>query len=80
MCKSLSNTTHNIKALRKEFGLSREAFAGMAGRTKQMVKLWESGKCSPNAETLFYIVNSFEAKFGIRIDLNEMVTGELVFA
>ena len=79
MCKSLDNTTTNIIKLRKEFRLSREAFAGMAGRTKRMVKLWETGECSPNAQTLWTLVTNFERKFGIRLDLNEMVLGELAF-
>lgn len=80
MCKSLDNTTTNIRALRNAFGLSREAFAGMAGRTKRMVKLWETGECSPNAQTLWTLVTNFEQKFGIKLDLNELVLGELAFA
>ncbi|WP_165043629.1 DNA-binding transcriptional regulator [Adlercreutzia sp. ZJ138] len=75
MCKSLDNTATNIAILRKHYNLSRDEFAKMTGRTKQMVKIWESGKCSPNAETLFHIVSSFRAAYGITINLNEMVLG-----
>ena len=79
MCKSLSNTASNIHTLRIHYKLSREAFAAMAGRTKQMVKMWETGKCSPNAETMFHIVNSFKTRFGADIDLNQMVLGTVSF-
>ena len=79
MCKSLSNTATNIHTLRNHYNLSREAFAAMAGRTKPMVKLWETGKCSPNAETMFHIVNSFKVRFGADIDLNAMVLGTVTF-
>lgn len=77
MCKSLSNTSSNIAKLRKGYKLSKEDFAKMAGRSEQMVDIWESGKCSPNAETLFHLVQSFNARFGVNLNLNAMVLGTI---
>lgn len=77
MCKSLSNTASNISKLRHDYNLSKEEFAIMAGRSEQMVDIWESGKCSPNAETLFRLVQNFHKRFGINLNLNAMVLGTI---
>lgn len=79
MCKSLSNTSINLKTIRESLGCSRKEFAELAERDGQVVKLWETGMCSPNAESMFHLANNIEARFGIRINLNTVITGTVPF-
>ena len=75
MCKSLSNTARNLRVIRESLNLTRDSFAQLIKRDGQTAKNWENGKCSPNAESMFKLALTIEHNYGVRIDLNEMITG-----
>lgn len=75
MCKSLSNTSMNLKTIRESLHLNLDEFAALVDRDGQTARNWERGFCSPNAESMFHLVQAINGKFGIRIDLNTVITG-----
>lgn len=52
----------NVKALRKELGLTQERFGERLGASRSMVKNWEYGAVEPNHMIIKHIHNTFNVR------------------